>query len=92
MPDKLARNILSDITVYLKYARFIPEFNRRELWVETVGRDEQMLIKKFPQLEGEIKDAFKLVYDKKVLPSMRGLQFAGKPVEINPCRSYNCSY
>jgi ribonucleoside-diphosphate reductase alpha chain len=33
-----------------------------------------------------------LVYDKKVLPSMRSLQFGGRPIEISPNRVYNCSY
>ena len=47
---------------------------------------------KFPMLENEIEDLYKLVYDKKVLPSMRSLQFAGKPIEINNSRIFNCSY
>jgi ribonucleoside-diphosphate reductase alpha chain len=33
-----------------------------------------------------------MVYDKKVLPSMRSLQFGGKPIEISPNRVYNCAY
>jgi ribonucleoside-triphosphate reductase len=32
------------------------------------------------------------VYDKKVLPSMRSMQFAGKPIEISPNRIYNCAF
>jgi len=52
----------------------------------------EMHIRKFPNLEQEIRDAYKLVYDKKVLPSMRSLQFAGKPIEISPNRIYNCAY
>jgi ribonucleoside-diphosphate reductase alpha chain len=43
-------------------------------------------------LENEIEDLYKLVYDKKVLPSMRSLQFAGKPIGINNSRIFNCSY
>jgi ribonucleoside-diphosphate reductase alpha chain len=35
---------------------------------------------------------YKLVYDKKVLPSMRSMQFGGKPIEISPNRIYNCAY
>ena len=34
----------------------------------------------------------KFVYDKKVLPSMRSMQFGGKPIEISPNRIYNCAY
>jgi ribonucleoside-diphosphate reductase alpha chain len=33
-----------------------------------------------------------MVYDKKILPSMRSLQFGGKPIEISPNRIYNCAY
>jgi ribonucleoside-diphosphate reductase alpha chain len=47
---------------------------------------------KFPQLKDEIEEAYKLVYDKKVLPSMRSLQFAGKPIELNNARIFNCSF
>jgi ribonucleoside-diphosphate reductase alpha chain len=47
---------------------------------------------KFPQLKDEIEEAYKLVYDKKVLPSMRSLQFAGKPIELNNSRIFNCSF
>jgi ribonucleoside-triphosphate reductase len=32
------------------------------------------------------------LYNKKVLPSMRSMQFAGKPIEISPNRIYNCAY
>ena len=40
----------------------------------------------------EIFDAYKFVYSKQVLPSMRSLQFAGKPIELAPNRVYNCAY
>jgi ribonucleoside-diphosphate reductase alpha chain len=51
-----------------------------------------MHLKKFPELAEEIEAAYKFVYDKKVLPSMRSMQFAGKPIEINNARIFNCSY
>ena len=84
--------ILSDITVYMKYAKFIPELNRRETWEELVTRNMEMHIKKYPQLKQEIKEVYKMVYDKKVLPSMRSMQFGGRPIEISPNRIYNCAY
>ena len=85
-------NILSDITVHMKYAKYIPELNRRETWIELVDRNIAMHKKKYPNLIDQIDEAYKFVYDKKVLPSMRSLQFAGKPIEISPNRLYNCSY
>jgi ribonucleoside-triphosphate reductase (thioredoxin) len=84
--------ILSEITTHLKYAKYVPEKNRRETWDELVTRNKEMHLKKFPHLAEEIEAAYKFVYDKKVLPSMRSMQFAGKPIEINNARIFNCSY
>jgi ribonucleoside-diphosphate reductase alpha chain len=85
-------SILSDITVYNKYAKFNPELQRRETWEEIVTRNKDMHISKFPNLKDQIEKAYELVYAKKILPSMRSLQFAGKPIEINNARIYNCAY
>jgi ribonucleoside-diphosphate reductase alpha chain len=89
---ELSNKILSNITVYMKYAKYIPELNRRESWSELVTRNMDMHIKKYPNLEDQIRVNYELVYDKKVLPSMRSLQFGGKPIEISPNRVYNCGY
>jgi ribonucleoside-diphosphate reductase alpha chain len=76
----------------MKYAKFVPELNRRETWAELVTRNKNMHIKKYPALTDQIEEAYKLVYEKKILPSMRSLQFGGKPIEISPNRVYNCAY
>ena len=89
---ELSNKILSDITVHMKYAKFLPEMNRRETWEELVTRNKEMHQKKYPQIKDEIEEVYKLVYDKKILPSMRSLQFGGKPIEISPNRVYNCAY
>jgi len=89
---KLSSEILSDITVHMKYAKYLPELKRRETWTELVDRNKTMHVKKFPELEDQIDRAYQLVYDKKILPSMRSMQFAGKPIEISPNRLYNCAY
>ncbi len=87
------KKILSDIIVYSKYARHLPEKNRREDWKELVTRNEEMHIKKYPQLEKEIKKVYRdFVLTKKVLPSMRSMQFGGKAIEINNSRVYNCAF
>ena len=88
----LSNEILSDITVYMKYAKYLPDMERRETWEELVTRNINMHIKKFPSLEEEIRSAYKDVYNKNILPSMRSLQFSGKPIEISPNRIYNCAY
>ena len=89
---KLNNKILSDITVHMKYAKYIPELNRRETWEELVTRNKNMHIKSYPQIKDEIEEVYKMVYDKKILPSMRSMQFGGKPIEIAPNRIYNCAY
>ncbi len=89
---EVSSRILSDITVYMKYAKYIPELNRRETWDELVTRNMHMHIKKYPELKEQIIKNYKFVYDKKVLPSMRSMQFGGKPIEISPNRIYNCAY
>ncbi len=89
---ELPAKILSDITVFMKYAKFDKNKSGRENWSELVDRNKQMHLEKFPQLAQEIEDAYEFVYDKKILPSMRSLQFAGKPIAINNARLYNCCF
>jgi ribonucleoside-diphosphate reductase alpha chain len=89
---ELPAKILSDITTFMKYAKFDSTKNRRENWIDLVDRNKQMHLEKFPKLKKEIEAAYKFVYDKKVLTSMRSLQFAGKPIAINNARLYNCCF
>lgn len=84
-------DIMSDIVVHQKYANHLPDKDRRESWEEIVKRNEEMHIKRFPHLEQDIRDNYKMVYNKQVLPSMRALQFSGTPIEINNSRMFNCS-
>jgi ribonucleoside-diphosphate reductase alpha chain len=88
----ITQEILSDITTYMKYSKYVPEKQRRETWEELVTRNKEMHQEKYPALKEEIEEVYKLVYDKKVLPSMRSLQFAGKPIALNNSRIFNCSF
>jgi len=88
----IAAQILSDITVHMKYAKYMSAVYRREVYTEIVDRNIAMHIKKYPHLEQEIRQAYQYVYDKKVLPSMRSMQFGGKPIEVAPNRVFNCAY
>src|SRR5678810_989779 len=88
----LNREVLSSITVYSKYAKFLPDQHRRESWQEIGQRYRDMHVKKFPALQQEIDEAVEYVAQKKILPSMRMAQFSGKPIELNPARGYNCGY
>jgi len=88
----ISNQILSEIIVHMKYAKFLPNKDRRETWTELVTRNRKMHLKKYPELKDEIMKAYKLVLKKKILPSMRSMQFAGKPIEISPNRVFNCAY
>lgn len=88
----IEQSILSDITAFLKYSKYNTELKRRETWNEIVDRNKLMHTIKFPNIKDEIEHAYKYVYDKKILPSMRSMQFAGKPIDINNVRIYNCAY
>jgi ribonucleoside-diphosphate reductase alpha chain len=88
----LGLEALSKITIFSKYAKYLPELKRRETWDEIVDRYENMMIKKYPNLEKEIKDSSTFIRKKKVLPSMRALQFAGPAAEVNNSRIYNCCF
>lgn len=85
---------LSDLIYYMKYAKYMPENKRRETWAETVLRNKGMHLKKFahiPKVLPIIEKAYDLVMARKILPSMRSMQFGGYGIETNNNRMYNCS-
>jgi ribonucleoside-triphosphate reductase len=92
MTLSVEQEILSSITVFGKYARFLPEMGRRETWDEICDRYENMMKRQYPSIAEGIVDSMQFVRQKKILPSMRAMQFAGKPIEINNTRIYNCGY
>lgn len=85
---------LSEFIFTSKYARYLEDEQRRETWHEAVARVEAMHLDKFSYLDkhylDEIRGAFDLVRDKRVMPSMRSMQFGGKAVEAHNARIYNC--
>ena len=92
MITDLGLDALSKITVFSKYAKYSPKEQRRETWNEIVDRYQEMLIKKYPNMKDGINASIEFIRDKKVLPSMRALQFAGPAAEVNNSRIYNCCY
>lgn len=89
------KKVIADFVFTSRYARYNEKLGRRETWIETINRVLNMHLKKFKNLTedqvNEIKLAFDLVKEKKVVPSMRSLQFGGKAIEVNNARQYNCS-
>jgi len=87
-----SNQILSDIVVFNKYAKYKPKEKRRETWDEIVTRYLTMMKKKYPELKNEIETKGQYIRDKKVLMSMRAAQFSGAAIEKSESRVYNCAY
>jgi ribonucleoside-diphosphate reductase alpha chain len=87
--------LLSGIQAYTKYGRFLEKEKRIESWDEIVDRNIQMHSDHYGSKLNSIKDdvskAYNLVRELKVLPSMRSMQFGGKPIHVSPNRIYNCA-
>lgn len=87
------KQALADITIFNKYAKFVPALGRRENWTEIVDRNVAMHKVKYPHMAAQINQVYgDFVYNKKVLPSMRSLQFGGRPILLTESRVYNCAY
>lgn len=90
-----SQKILSDVTVYGKYAKHIPHLNRRETWNEITDRYLNMMREKykdFPEVLSGIDSYGHHIRNGNILMSMRAAQFAGPAIIKNPARIYNCSY
>jgi ribonucleoside-triphosphate reductase len=90
----MTNNILSDITVWAKYSRFLPTEGRRETWEEICDRVLNMHLSHVnsEQISESLKSIFKdFIVTKKLLPAMRTAQFGGRPIELNNARGFNCS-
>ena len=77
-----------------RYARWLPEENRRETWEETCARFVDNIVKPkisniAPEIVSEIKDA---MLGLEVMPSMRSVMTAGQAAARDNTCMYNCSY
>lgn len=73
-----------------RYARWIPELQRREHWPETVQRYVDYFSGKFPHYPA--REVFNAIVDLKTMPSMRALMTAGPALERDPMAGFNCSF
>lgn len=90
---------LSDYTIYSRYARYIPEQQRRETWGEMVDRVFAMHAKRFnealtthPEFKEDFEFAKEMVKKKRVLGAQRILQFGGEPIFKHNAKVFNCSF
>jgi len=91
VPDP--NTVLSELTVWMKYARYKRDKLRRETWPEICDRNREMHLEKYPYLAETINRIYdELVIPKKILPSMRSMQFAGRAIKQHNSRMFNCAY
>lgn len=83
----------------MKYAKFNAEKQRRETWEEIVERNRMMHVDKYNLLYNNnaefrnlLDSTYELVEEKKVLPSMRSMQFGGEAIKVANNRVYNCAF
>ena len=74
-----------------RYARWLPEENRRETWKETVDRYTGFFKNRFPDTF-PADDVNKAIHNLDVMPSMRCLMTAGPALERDEIAGYNCSF
>ncbi|PHR92000.1 MAG: recombinase [Robiginitomaculum sp.] len=83
---------ISDYTTVAKYSKFQQSLGRREVYHEIVARSCTMHTRRFPAHTKDIRRAFGAVQNKKILPSMRSMQFGGEAIDVNNVRAFNCSF
>jgi len=91
---KYFRNSLGELVYYRTYSRWIDEEQRRETWIETVGRYMAFIRRHLGNKlsETEYAELHKGILTQSAMPSMRLLQFAGPAAEKTNVCAYNCSY
>lgn len=89
----MSSSLLSEL-VFLRTYSAVKEDGTKESWEECVERNKNMHLEKFPFLKQDIMflKSYELVKEKKVLPSMRSMQFGGPAIANTNERNFNCSF
>ena len=96
--SKTIENPYENFIALSRYARWIPEENRRETWGETVDRYFDFMLNHLfkehsyepeSKLIEELKSA---VFNRNVMPSMRSVMTAGAALDRDHVAGYNCSF
>ena len=75
-----------------RYARYLPEEQRRESWEETVRRYLDFWTGQKKITDKEAEDIFMQISNMEVMPSMRALMTAGEALERDNVAGFNCAY
>lgn len=73
-----------------RYARYLPQEERRETWKETITRYIKYWGDKLT--EEERVEIFQAIHKLEVMPSMRALMTAGPALDRDNMAGFNCSY
>ena len=89
----------SEFIALSRYARWLPDENRRESWEETVDRYISFFSEKLPILKEQHDSMdcpenylYRAIKDLEIMPSMRSLMTAGEALRRDNVAGYNCSY
>ena len=87
-------NQLSEYIYYSTYSRWLDDKNRREAWVETVGRYVDYMRENLGDklTEDEYSEVLENMLSMKAMGSMRLLWSAGAPARASNVCVYNCSF
>ena len=75
-----------------RYARYLPEEQRRETWEETVNRYVNYWVDRAELNDFDVSEISKAIQDLDVMPSMRALMTAGEALDRDNVAGFNCSY
>ncbi len=75
-----------------RYARYLPEEQRRETWEETVNRYLDYWVDRVELNEFDQAEIFQSIHELDVMPSMRALMTAGEALDRDNVAGFNCSY
>ena len=75
-----------------RYARWLPEENRREEWHETVNRYVDFWKDRGQLNDKEALKIFNAIFNMEVMPSMRCMMTAGEALKKDNVAGFNCSY
>ncbi len=86
-------NTMSEYSQFIhtsRYARWLPDEQRRETWIETVDRYLDNIV--LPVV-GEVPDDLRMaIINQDVMPSMRSMMTAGPAAARDNTCMYNCAY
>lgn len=92
--QKYFKNALGEFVYYRTYSRWIEGEQRRETWIETVGRFIDFMKENVGDKlkDKEYEEIREYILEQKSIPSMRLMQFAGTAARKTNVAAYNCSY